>query len=184
DQFSGNGNVDCGDGPFACPTGFTYSRFFSSSAGAADAKGVHVVYPGGDPPAAQSKIFVRNPPNGTTWPTAPSTLDTVPVGHQWFPDVGSADGVLTVGFNDSRADPPYSPNRPPGKTPAGVNSGGVVNAFVAQSSNGGVTWTETRVSSHGSNYGWETHGSRRGGFWGGYHHGPSVPRGGGGGGSP
>jgi hypothetical protein len=51
----------------------------------------------------------------------------------------------------------------------------VVNAFVAQSSNGGVTWTETRVSSHGSNYGWETHGSRRVGFWGDYNYVSSVP---------
>ena len=173
-QFSGNGNVDCGDGPFACPTGFTYSRFFSSSAVAADANGVHVVY-AAETPAGQSKIFVRNSPTGTTWPTAPRTLDTVPVGHQWFPDVGSADGVLTVVFNDSRADPGYSPNRPPGNTAAGVNSGDVVNAFVAQSSNGGVTWTETRVSSHGSNYGWETHGSRRVGFWGDYNYVSSVP---------
>jgi hypothetical protein len=41
DQFSQNGFVDCGDGPFACPTGFTFSRFFSSSAVAADEGGVH-----------------------------------------------------------------------------------------------------------------------------------------------
>src|ERR671936_2155546 len=173
-QFSGNGASDCGDGPFACPTGFTFSRFFSSSAVAADANGVHVVY-AAETPAGQSKIFVRNSPNGTTWPTAPRTLDTVPVGHQWFPDVGSADGVLTVVFNDSRADSAYSPNRPPGNTAAGVNSGDVVNAFVAQSSNGGVTWTETRVSSHGSNYGWKTHGSRRVGFWGDYNYVSAVP---------
>ena len=126
-QFSGNGNVDCGDGPFACPTGFTYSRFFSSSAVAADANGVHVVY-AAETPAGQSKIFVRN-----------------------------------------------SPDRPPGNTAAGVNSGDVVNAFVARSSNGGVTWAETQVSSHGSNYGWETHGSRRVGFWGDYNYVSAVP---------
>src|SRR5262245_49442506 len=43
-EYSGNGASDCGDGPFACPTGFTFSRFFSSSAVAADAAGVHVVW--------------------------------------------------------------------------------------------------------------------------------------------
>jgi hypothetical protein len=174
DQFSGNGFVDCGDGPFACPSGFTYSRFFSSSAVAADATGVHVVY-AAEKASGQSKIFVRNSPNGLDWPTPSGTLDNVPKGHQWFPDVASADGVLTVIFNDSRADPAYSPNRPPGNTAAGVNSGDVVNAFVAQSSNGGVAWTETKVSSEGSNYGWETHGSRRVGFWGDYNYVSAVP---------
>src|SRR3989475_12835953 len=41
DQFGG---TDCGDGPFACATGFTYSRFASLSAVAADENGVHVVW--------------------------------------------------------------------------------------------------------------------------------------------
>jgi hypothetical protein len=173
-QFSGNGFFDCGDGPSACPSGFTYSRFFSSSAVAADQTGVHVVY-AAEQPSGQSKIFVRNSPNGTDWPAPPSTIDGVAVGHQWFPDIASADGILTVIFNDSREDPAYSPDRPPGNTADGVNSGDVVNAFVAQSSNGGVTWAETKVSSHGSNYGWETHGSRRVGFWGDYNYVSAVP---------
>jgi hypothetical protein len=174
DQFSQNGFVDCGDGPFACPTGFTFSRFFSSSAVAADNDGVHVVYTA-ETPAGQAKIFIRNSPDGIDWPTPPTTIDAVPVGHQWFPDIGAADGVLTVVFNDSRADPAYSPDRPPGNTAAGVNSGDVVNAFVAQSSDSGQTWIETQVSSHGSNYGWETHGARRVGFWGDYNYVSAVP---------
>jgi hypothetical protein len=174
DQFSGNGFVDCGDGPFACPTGFTFSRFFSSSAVAADDDGVHVVYTA-ETPAGQAKVFVRNSPDGTSWPAPPATIDAVPVGHQWFPDIGAADGVLTVVFNDSRADPAYSPDRPPGNTADGVNSGDVVNAVVAQSSDGGVSWTETQVSSHASNYGWETHGARRVGFWGDYNYVSAVP---------
>jgi hypothetical protein len=49
-----------------------------------------------------------------------------------------------------------------------VNSGNVVDTYVAQSTNGGVGWSETKVSSAGSNFGWETHGSRRIGFWGDY----------------
>jgi hypothetical protein len=174
DQFSGNGFVDCGDGPFACPTGFTFSRFFSSSAVTADDDGVHVVYTA-ETPAGQAKVFVRNSPDGTSWPAPPATIDAVPVGHQWFPDIGAADGMLTVVFNDSRADPAYSPDRPPGNTADGVNSGDVVNAVVAQSSDGGVSWTETQVSSHASNYGWETHGARRVGFWGDYNYVSAVP---------
>jgi hypothetical protein len=174
DQFSQNGFVDCGDGPFACPTGFTFSRFFSSSAVAADERGVHVVYTA-ETPSGQAKIFVRNSPDGIDWPTPAATIDAVPVGHQWFPDIGAAAGALTVVFNDSRADPAYSPDRPPGNTADGVNSGDVVHAVVAQSSDGGQSWTETQVSSHGSNYGWETHGSRRVGFWGDYNYVSAVP---------
>ncbi|HET7868740.1 MAG TPA: hypothetical protein VFM85_00245 [Actinomycetota bacterium] len=165
-QFSGNGAYDCGDGPFACPSGFTYSRFFSSSAVAADASGVHVVY-GGELPNGQSKVFVRNSPDGVSFPAPAVQLDTVPTGHQWFPDIASAGGTITVVFYDSRDDPAYDPGRPPGNTAAGVNSGDVVHTFIARSANG-ISWTEIQVTTHGSNFGWETHGSRRVGFWGDY----------------
>jgi hypothetical protein len=165
-QFSGNGAYDCGDGPFACPTGFTYSRFFSSSAVAADASGVHVVY-AGELPSGQSKVFVRNSPDGVSFPAPPVQLDSVATGHQWFPDIASGGGTITAVFYDSRNDPAYDPARPPGNTAAGVNSGDVVNTFIARSTNG-TSWTETQVTSEGSNFGWETHGSRRVGFWGDY----------------
>jgi hypothetical protein len=173
-QFSGSGAYECGDGPFACPSGFTYSRFFSSSAVAADSTGVHVVYTA-ETAAGQAKIFVRNSPDGISWPSGPATLDTVPVGHQWFPDIASADGVLTAVFYDSRSDPAYSPDRPFGNTAAGKNSGNVVHTFVARSTDGGVSWTETQVSTAGSNFGWETHGARRFGFWGDYIYVSAVP---------
>ena len=174
DQFSGTtGTVDCGDGPFACESGFTYSRFFSSSAVAADANGVHVVY-AGELPSGQSKVFVRNSPDGVNFSTPAIPLDAVPTGHQWFPDIASADGMITVVFNDSRNDPAYDPGRPPGNTAAGVNSGDVIHTFIARSTNG-VSWTETQVTTHGSNYGWETHGSRRVGFWGDYNYVSAVP---------
>ncbi len=175
DQFSGStGSVDCGDGPYACASGFTYSRFFSSSAVVADASGVHVVW-ASELSSGQSKVFVRNSSNGgATW-SAAATLDTVAIGHQWFPDVASAGGVLTVIFYDSRGDPAYSPNRPPGNDASGVNSGDVVQAMVAQSANGGASWSESTVSTHGSNFGWETHGSRRVGFWGDYLYVSAVP---------
>src|SRR5919199_5586727 len=63
-QYSGNGASDCGDGPFACPTGFTFSRFFSSSAVAADATGVHVVWGARTASGGQSKVFLRNSSDG------------------------------------------------------------------------------------------------------------------------
>ena len=173
-QFSGSGAADCGDGPSACPSGFTFSRFFSSSAVAADSSGVHVVY-SAETAAGQAKIFARNSRDGMTWSSAPMALDTVPVGHQWYPDIASAEGVLTVVFYDSRSDPAYSPARPPGNTAQGKNSGDVVQTFVARSRDGGRSWSEERVTTAGSNFGWETHGSRRVGFWGDYLYASAVP---------
>jgi hypothetical protein len=174
DFTGGTGGVDCGDGPFACPSGLTFSRFDSLSAVAADARGVHVVW-SGRRPGGQAKIFVRNSPDGVNWPTPAAALDSVPAGHQWFPDIGSADGTLTVIFYDSREDPSYAPSLPPGDTAGGTNSGDVVRALVARSSDGGVTWTEGAASADASNFGWETHGARRVGFWGDYNYVSAVP---------
>jgi hypothetical protein len=133
---------------------------------AADATGVHVVW-NGELPTGQSKVFVRNSPNGTTWTTGAATLDALATGHQWTPDISSANGMINVVFYDSRSDPAYSPNLPPGNTATGTNSGDVVQTYVARSGDG-VSWTESQISTAGSNFGWETHGSRRVGFWGDY----------------
>ena len=165
-QFSGNGAGDCGDAPFDCPSGFTFSRFASLSAVTADSTGVHVVW-NGELANGQSKVFVRNSSDGVTW-SAAAPLDAVSRGHQYFPDIASADGVITVVFYDSRSDAGYSPSRPTGNTATGQNSGGAVDTFIARSSNGGSSWTETRVSNFSSNYNWETHGARKIGFWGDY----------------
>jgi hypothetical protein len=166
-QFSGNGATDCGDGPFACPSGLTFSRFTTAPAVAADQAGVHVVW-NAELASGQSKVFVRNSPDGIAWPTPGTTLDTVAVGHQWTPDIASAGGVITVVFYDSRGDPAYSPSLPPGDTASGQNSGDVVNTFLARSTDGGASWSETQISTQGSNFNWETHGSRRDPFWGDY----------------
>jgi hypothetical protein len=174
-QFAGaTGTVDCGDGPFACESGFTFSRFFSNSAVAADDTGVHVVW-ASELPSGQNKVFVRNSADGTSFDDDPITLDDFETGHQWFPDVASADGMLSVIFYDSRTDPAYDADRPPGNDADGVNSGDVVQARVAQSSDGGETWSEQVVSTAGSNFGWMTHGSRRVGFWGDYLYVSAVP---------
>ena len=149
------------------PSGLTFSRFFSAPAVAADASGVHVVW-GSELPSGQSKIFVRNSPDGAAWPTPAATLDAVAVGHQWTPDIAAAAGVLSVVFYDSRADPAYAPDLPPWNTASGQNSGNVVHTLVANSATGGTSWSETQLSTAGSNFGWETHSARRLGFWGDY----------------
>ncbi len=165
-QFSGNGAGDCGDAPLDCPSGLTFSRFASLSAVTADTSGVHVVW-NGELANGQSKVFVRSSSDGTNWSPATS-IDTNARGHQYMPDIASADGVITVVFYDSRNDAGYAPNLPTGDMADGSNSGGAVDTFVARSSDGGSSWTETRVTSFSSNYNWETHGSRRVGFWGDY----------------
>src|SRR5262249_47345329 len=52
--------------------------------------------------------------------------------------------------------------------------GDVVQTWVATSTTGGTSWTETQVTNAGSNFGWETHGARRDGFWGDYIYVSSV----------
>jgi hypothetical protein len=159
----------CGDGPFICAGGLTYARFSSQSAVAADATGVHVVWSARDADG-QAKIFVRNSPNGVTWSSPAQPIDTVPRGHQFFPDVASAGGRLSVVFQDSRADPSYSSLLPPGNTAAGGNSGPVVQTFVASSADGGGTWSESQVSTAGSNPNWEVRGLARSPFFGDYNY--------------
>jgi hypothetical protein len=173
DLFTGGtGGVDCGDGPFACPSGYTFSRFFSNSAVAADETGVHVVW-AGRLENGQSKVWARTLA-GDAWTDA-ETIDSVGAGHQWMPDIASADGTITVVFYDSRTDPGYAGDRPPGNTATGQNSGNVVHTWIAESSDGGLTWDETQVTTAGSNFGWQTHGSRRLGFWGDYIYVSAVP---------
>jgi hypothetical protein len=168
DQFSGNGADTCGDGPFACPSGLTFARFSSQSAVAADSAGVHVVY-SAETAGGQAKIFVRNSPDGLNWTSAPATLDNVASGHQFFPDVTSAAGTISAVFQDSRSDPAYAPSLPPGNTAGGVNSGNVVHAILARSTDG-VSWSEQQLSSAGSNPNWEARGSVRSPFFGDYNY--------------
>jgi hypothetical protein len=159
----------CGDGPFACDNGLTYARFSSLSAVAADASGVHVVW-NARTATGQSKVFVRNSPDGLTWTAPAVAVSGSPSGHQFFPDIATGAGVLRVVFQDSRTDPAYSFNVPPGNTPGGVNSGDVVQAIVARSLDGGTSWSEATVSTAGTNPNWEVRGAMRSPFFGDYNY--------------
>jgi hypothetical protein len=159
----------CGDGPFACDNGLTYARFSSLSAVAADAQGVHVVW-NARTAAGQAKVFVRNSADGVSWTTPAVQLDTAATGHQFFPDITSGAGALSVVFQDSRTDGSYSPGLPPGNTSSGANSGNVVQAIVARSTNGGSAWSESQASSQGTNPNWEVRGGMRSPFFGDYNY--------------
>ncbi|HVF19427.1 MAG TPA: sialidase family protein [Mycobacteriales bacterium] len=157
-QFAGTGNSGlaansnqqghsppCGDGVFACVTGFTFSPIRTVSAVTADADGVHLAW-SAQLPSGQAKVFVQTSPDGVNWPRPPVVVDPVSRGHQWYPDIASADGTIRVVFYDSRVDPGYAPNRPPGNTAEGVSSGPSVDTYETWSRNGGRNWTTRRLS--------------------------------------
>jgi hypothetical protein len=157
EQFAGPGAaVWCGDGPFACPSGFTFPQFRSWAHVTADRSGVHVIF-NQELASGQSKVVVRTSPDGVRWTAPPVQLDDVPQGHQWFPDIASTGEVITALFLDSREDPAYSPDRPPGNTADGTNPGPSVHTYVAQSRDGGRTWRERRISRQPSSPNYETY---------------------------
>jgi hypothetical protein len=58
---------------------------------------------------------------------------------------------------------------------AGAKSGDLINTLLGRSTDGGATWSEAQLSTHGSNFRWEAHGARRVGFWGDYIYVSAVP---------
>jgi hypothetical protein len=177
--FSGDplgplGPNTCGDGPFACPSGLTFPRFQSQAAVGAGERGVHVVW-NARRPNGQSKVFVRNSPDGLRWPEQPRRLDSHKRGHQWFPDIASAGGVTSVVFYDSRSDPAYAPDLPPGVTRNGKNPGPGVHAYVARSRDGGESWRERRLTSVPSSPNYEVWQYARAPFFGDYLYISAVP---------
>jgi hypothetical protein len=142
--FSGSGEYACSV-LLPCQSGLTFAPFLSNAAVAADETGVHIVWSARGP-NGQSKIFVRNSIDGVTFTGPAQQVDSLPTGHQWLPDIASADGKITVVFFDSRDDPAYSPHLPPGNTVNGLNSGDVVNVWRAVSTDGGISWVEERIS--------------------------------------
>ena len=134
----------------------------------ADKSGVHVAWndrlqSGHN---GQSKILVKNSPDGMDWSATAAAMDDSGRGHQYFPDLASSGGTLSLVFCDSRNDPAYDPFGPPGVTKDGRNSGGAVDTFVASSTDGGKSWSERKISSLSSNYDLEVPGPVP--FWGDY----------------
>jgi hypothetical protein len=70
-------------------------------------------------------------------------------------------GVITAVFLDSRRDPAYAPDRPPGNTAQGTNSGPSVDTYIATSRDGGHTWSERRLSQRPSTPNYETYHEAR-----------------------
>jgi hypothetical protein len=128
---------DCGDGPFACQTGYVFHRAASQVRITADPRptgnpdAVYVVYdatvPGSETPTGTSYgtlgvsgtgsqaaiYFIKTTNGGGSW-TVPQRIDPQATGHQFFPDIAAEAGQLHAVWQDSRNDcasgPPSTPS--------------------------------------------------------------------------
>ncbi len=195
---------DCGSGPFACRSGFVFFRHASSPHITADPKGdpntLWLVYdatvPSTEVPSTstyntapvaadgtlmvgQGAIYLRKTTDGgQTWST-PRLLAPTPVGHQFFPDINADGGSLFAVWHDSRNDPGYSVQNPPGNATAedaqGFHLATVgLDTYGASSTDGGTTWSLVRLSAASQMPNYEMFGDRQVPFHGDYNYVSSV----------
>lgn len=194
---------DCGSGPFACQSGFVFFRHDSQPRITADPKAtdqrVYLVYdatiPGTEEtsdttyntaePAADGTLQVGQggvyfSVLGTSGWSTPKLLAPTDKGHQFFPDINADGGVLHAIWHDSRNDPAYSVQYPPGNDGADRDAAGFaaatigVDTYGASSTNGGDDWAVARLSGDSQMPNYEMFGDRRVPFHGDYNYVSSV----------
>jgi hypothetical protein len=127
---------DCGDGPFACASGYVFFREDSQVRITADPTdtshptAAYLVYnasvPGTLTPTgttygtvepgvgSQGQIYFTRTMNGTSWSSPARLTPGQATGHQFFPDIDANAGVLHAMWQDSRLDtasgPPSTPS--------------------------------------------------------------------------
>ena len=175
---------DCGDGPFECQSHFVFHRETSAPNAIVDANGaVYVTWeqliPAADNgdtyrPDGQSHVVVSKSTDGGATFGAPVPIDPQATGHQWWPNLEFDRSTRTVVaiYYDSRSDPSYSVNRPPGNTAAATSPCvgdvcEVLGTYYASSSDG-VAWTRVRVHAIGHQPEYEMFGDRNVPFHGDY----------------
>jgi hypothetical protein len=193
---------DCGSGPFACQSGFVFFRHDSQpriTADPSDATNtVYMVYdatiPSTEVPSTSTYntapvrngqlmvgqgafYFTKKVGNGG-W-TAPGLLAPTTDGHQLFPDINADGGYLFALWHDSRNDPGYDVQNPPGNDSATDAQGFHLptlglETWGASSSDGGATWTVEPLSSGPQMPNYEMFGDRRVPFHGDYNYVSSV----------
>jgi len=196
---------DCGSGPFACQSGFVFFRHDSQPRITADPKAadqkVYLVYdatiPGTETPSlstyntadpvgttlrvGRGGIFYASLSGlGGTW-SAPTLLAPTAKGHQLFPDINADGGYLHAVWHDSRNDPAYSVQYPPGNDGASPDLGGFAAAvpgldtYATSSTTEGAAWaTAVKVSGVTQMPNYEMFGDRRVPFHGDYNYVSSV----------
>jgi hypothetical protein len=109
--------VDCGDGRFACPSGFTFRASTVSRPLRRTRPACTSCMPRGCRAGrARSSCATRR--TGDGWSTPATTLVAVPTGHYGHRTSRPRRRLL-----DSRGDPGYAAKVSPGNTAAGANSG-------------------------------------------------------------
>ena len=188
DQYVSGGSArDCGDGLFVCVSNFVFHRNGTLPQATSDDDGnLYVTYEVTDPapdngdtyrPDGQGEIVVAKSTNGGgSWTFA--DVDEQATGHQWWPNIefNKATDELGIIYYDSREDPSYSVNRPPGNVAGGTSICGVpatmacnvLNTFVATSSDG-LSWSPVKVSDVGHQPEYEMFGDRDVPFHGDYN---------------
>ncbi|HET7171312.1 MAG TPA: sialidase family protein [Gaiellales bacterium] len=174
ESVAGGVNRDCGDGPDACISGYTFFRNDSTTDSSADQKDraheyVYLLYnasipgsevstgtsygtEGGGTGSQAGAYFVRY--NGATGAhTTPKLISASTAGHQSYPDISADGGMLHTEWWDSRNDPCYSAARPIGNC-ADTSTVPALDVYASSSSNAGNTWTSavklTDVRSNGN----------------------------------
>jgi len=196
---SSAGNArDCGSGPFACQSGFVFFRHDSQPRITADpADPTNTVYmaydatiPSTEVPSTstyntapvrdgtlmvgQGAIYLTKKVGDGAWAT-PRVLAPTPVGHQFFPDISADGGYLFALWHDSRNDPGYSVQNPPGNATATDAQGfhlptRGLDTYGATSTNGGTSWSVVRLSATSQMPNYEMFGDRRVPFHGDYNY--------------
>ncbi|TAN34901.1 exo-alpha-sialidase [bacterium] len=165
--FSGNGARDCGDGLFACPTGFTFPRFdLAQPTIATDGGNIYMAFMTALPSGQGQTQFVKSSSGGAIWSTA-AAVDPQASGHQFFPWITASSGRLSVVDYDSRHDVNYEPTRPPCNSPTGVGSACLAVRY-SSSTNGGASWSHQELTTAFTNPNLEQFGGRLVPFFGDY----------------
>ena len=168
--FSGNGARDCGDGPLACPTGFTFPRFDLAGPFLASdtSHGTLVMGFQAQQSSGQGQIeYTFSTDGGSSW-SAPGLLEASATGHQFFPWLTASGGRVNAIWYDSRGDASYAPTRPPCNDASGATSA-CLNVRYAESTDGGKTWQPSvQVTDTPTNLNYEQFGGRRVPFFGDY----------------
>jgi len=131
-NLSGGRARDCGDGPFACQSGYVFGRVDSGPRIAADPVSgdgddayvvVEASVPGSETATgttygtvtngigSQGSIYFSRTTNGGASWTAPTRVDPQTKGNQFYPDVDIDNGTLYAVYHDSRND---NASGPPG----------------------------------------------------------------------
>jgi hypothetical protein len=165
--FSGNGARNCGDGPFACPSGQTFPRFdLAQPSIATDGGSIYMAFQVALATGQGQTQFVKSTTGGASWSSA-KAVDAQVAGHQFFPWIAASQGRLSVVYYDSRHDANYSTGRAPCNSPSGHGSA-CLAVWYSTSTDGGSNWTHQELTTALTNPNLEQFGGRRVPFFGDY----------------